>query len=413
MKTFRIHEIAFAKFFAFVLLLYMNVIGQYYQIPHALLFLGILLGIPIVIYLFRTEKSLASIITTEIWLYILFFFITLVTGFFVALNKTVFISSEMTYIQTIILMVFLLTIVEHDKDLVFIEFLIVSIGLIIAVVVLSGVDSLKLALAGREEMFKGSVTKVNPNHVGLAQAASFTVLLFWLRRLNERHEITKNTKFFGLVLICIGLFITALVVLVSGSRKSFLAIVLSLGMFFIFSPKGRISRKIIGVLVASFIFIIVFYLGSRFLEDAYIFQRFSTFFDESSNTTRVNMIREGFQILGTSPFVGVGLGNFTYASSFGTYSHNTVAEALSTTGLIGSSIYFMTYISLFMKLIRLTKKHESRIFAYNGLILFVLLIFLSIGVIHFYSVQSALLFTYIIGGTMLYDTKRGSTWHIH
>lgn len=413
MKTFRIHEIVFAKFLAFVLLLYMNVVSHYFQITHILLFLGILLGIPIVIYLLRTRQSISVVITAEIRLYILFFFLTLITGYFVAPNKAVLFKSEMTYIQTIIFMVFLLVIVEHDKDLIFIEFLIVSIGLIIAIVVLAGVDSIGHALAGREEMFKGSVTKVNPNHVGLAQAASFTVLLFWLRRLHEKHEITKNNKFLGLVLICIGLFITALVVLVTGSRKSFIAVVLSLGMFFIFPPKGRISRKIIGVLVASFIVIIVFYLGSRFLEDVYIFRRFSTFFDENSNTTRVNMIREGFQILGTSPFVGVGLGNFTYASSFGTYSHNTVAEALSTTGLIGSSIYFMTYISLFIKLIRLTKKRESRIFAYNGLVIFLLLLFLSIGAIHFYLMSSALLFTYIIGGTMLYDTKRSNTWRNH
>ena len=154
-------------------------------------------------------------------------------------------------------------------------------------------------------------------------------------------------------------------------------------------------------LISLGLFSLVYYLGQLFLEDVYIFKRFSTFFDESSNSTRINMIREGFQLLSASPIIGVGLGNYTYASSFGTYSHNTIAEAFATTGLLGASIYFSTYLIIFYKLLKLTKKNNSRQFSYDGIVLFGILIFLSIGVIHFYEILSSLLFTYLIGGCML------------
>ena len=396
-------DIICAKALSLVILIQINIVSYYINIPNILLFLGLLLGISILIFYLRTGKTLNILFTTEIWLYILFGLFALASGFIVAINQAVLLKSVLTYFQTVILMICLLAIVRFDKNLLFLEFSIILTALLVGFVVLSGISSISMALAGREDMFKNSMYKANPNGVGLLQAAAFLFQIIWLKRLHNNRNRFRGIRYFGLVLIIISLVvITFLVILITGSRKSFLAAVLAMGMSFIFSTKGSLLKKCIGIVISFLLFVLVFYVGQLFIEDAYIFQRFATFFDE---TTRVNMIREGFLLLGSSPLTGVGLGNYAYASSYDIYSHNTVAEVFSTTGLLGASLYLSTYFIIFYKLVRLTSDNCSRQFAFDGIILFGVLIFLSVGVIHFYSILSALLFTYLIGGCMLNGVK--------
>lgn len=395
-------EILSAKVLSFVILIQINIVGYYIYIPKILLVLGVLLGLSILSFYLHTRKTLNVLFATEIWLYIVFGFFALATGFMVAINQAVLLKSVLTYFQTVIFMICLLAIVRFDRSLFYLESIIICSAFLVGLIVLSGVSSLSTALAGREEMFKNSIQEVNPNSVGLLQSAAFLFQIIWFKKLQGRRNRLSFWKYFGIASIILGLMlVTLLVILISGSRKSMLAAILALAMSLVFSAKGRMANKIIGILISLGLFALVYYLGQLFLEDVYIFKRFSTFFDESSNSTRINMIREGFQLLSASPIIGVGLGNYTYASSFGTYSHNTIAEAFATAGLLGASIYFSTYLIIFYKLLKLTKKSNSRQFSYDGIVLFGILIFLSIGVIHFYSILSSLLFTYLIGGCML------------
>lgn len=400
-------EIICAKGLSILILVQFNIINKYVFIPNISLILGLLLGLSIFSFYLRTGKTLNLLFTTEIWLYILFGLFALASGFIVAINQSVLLKSVLTYFQTVILMICLLAIIRFDRSLFFLEFAIILTAFLVGLVVLSGINSISTALAGREDMFKNSITKVNPNGVGLLQAAAFLFQIIWLKRLYNNRKQFSGIRYLRLLLIIVFLaVVTFLVILITGSRKSMLAAILAMAMSFIFSAKGSMLKKSVGIVITFFLFVLVYYLGSIFLEDVYIFKRFSTFFDESSNSTRINMIREGFQLLSASPIIGVGLGNYTYASSFGTYSHNTVAEVLSTTGLLGASLYLSTYLIIFYKLVKLTGDNNSREFAFNGIVLFGVLIFLSIGVIHFYEILSSLLFTYLIAGSILYKEIR-------
>jgi O-antigen ligase len=403
MKNVSPFEITCAKLFSLILLLQINIINKYVYIPNISFVLGFLLALSILSYYLRTGISLNKIFPLEIWLYLLFGVFALVTGFLVAINRSVLINSVMTYFQTVIYMVCLLAIIRFDKNLFYLEFLIVCTAFLVSLVVLSGVSSISTALAGREEMFKNSIVKVNPNSVGLLQSAAFLFQIIWLKRLknNRERKLLKKTVFLKILVLFL-MVVTLLVILISGSRKSMIAAVLALAMSIVFSAKGSVLQKIVGIIISLILIGIVFYVGQIFFEDVYIFRRFSTFFDESSNTTRINMIREGFLLLAKSPIIGVGLGNYTYASSFGTYSHNTVAEVFATTGLLGASLYLLTYFIIFYKLVKLTDDNRSRQFAFDGIVLFGVLVFLSVGVIHFYEILSSLLFTYLIAGSMLY-----------
>lgn len=406
MKNVSPFEITCAKLFSLILLLQINIINKYVYIPNISFVLGFLLALSILSYYLRTGISLNKIFPLEIWLYLLFGFFALVTGFLVAINRSVLINSVMTYFQTVIYMVCLLAIIRFDKNLFYLEFLIVCTAFLVCLVVLSGVSSISTALAGREEMFKNSIAEVNPNSVGLLQSAAFLFQMIWLKKIRSKKKQIQRRKYVWLTIIVMFLMtLTLLVILISGSRKSMLAVVLSVVMFFVFSAKGRFLQKLIGIVVSLLLIGIILYMGQIFFEEVYIFRRFATFFNESSNATRINMIREGFQLFAKSPVIGVGLGNYTYASSFGTYSHNTVVEVLSTTGLLGASLYLSTYLIIFYKLVKLTGDNNSREFAFNGIVLFGVLVFLSVGVIHFYEILSSLLFAYLIAGIMLFKGR--------
>lgn len=412
-QSIKINELLFIRILAILLVLYMDTIGMYVLINRVLLMTGVPLALLVFVYAIRKNISLNTLLPLEMRLYLLFFFFALVTGMVVAINKQVLLKGLMTYLQTLIFMVCLIIIVSHDRSLLFLEFLIILTAFVMAIVVLNSVSSIQDALGARQAMYRGSISKVNPNGVGLTQNAAFFIQIVWIRRLlrfNRKFE--KNTKKYPIILgILIILGITLLTILISGSRKSLLAslVVLVLGIV-LFPKKGGLTR-LFSILGMGLLIIGAVWIGEQLIDDFYIFSRFQSFFTEPSNTKRVNMIKEGFELVGKSPFMGIGFANYTYVASFNSYSHNTVAEAFATTGLIGAIIYFSTYITIGIRLLRLRRKKQSYEFATNGLVLLGTLIFISIGVIHFYEILSALLFTYLIAGISLYqipDKKRAS-----
>jgi O-antigen ligase len=411
--SIKINELLFIKILAILLVLYMNIIGMYVLINRALLMIGAPLALLVFVYAIRKNISLNTLLPLEMRLYLLFFFFALTTGMIVAINKQVLLKGLMTYLQTLIFMVCLIIIVSHDRSLLFLEVLIILTAFAMAIVVLNSVSSIQDALGARQAMYRGSISKVNPNDVGLTQNAAFFIQIVWIRRLSGfSHQFKKNSIKYSIILGLLALIgITLLTILVSGSRKSLLAslVVLVLGIV-LFPKKGGLTR-LFSILGMGLLIIGTAWIGEQLIDDFYIFSRFQNFFTESSNTSRVNMIQEGFKLVGKSPFMGIGFANYTYVASFNTYSHNTIAEALATTGVVGTTIYLLTYVTIGLKLLKLRNQKESYEFATNGLVLLGTLVFISIGVIHFYEILSALLFTYLIAGISLYqmlDKKRAS-----
>lgn len=388
-----------------LLVLYMDIIGMYVLVNRALLMIGAPLVLLVFVYAIRKNISLNTLLPLEMRLYLLFFFFALVTGMIVAINKQVLLKGLMTYLQTLIFMVCLIIIVSHDRSLLFLEFLIILTAFLMAIVVLNSVSSIQDALGARQAMYRGSISKVNPNSVGLTQNAAFFIQIVWIRRLlGFGHQFKKNFVKYSIILgLLVLIGITLLTILITGSRKSLLAslVVLVLGIV-LFPKKGGLTR-LFSILGMGLLIIGTVWIGEQLIDDFYIFSRFQNFFTETSNTSRVNMIKEGFELVGKSPFMGIGFANYTYVASFNTYSHNTIAEALSTTGLVGTTIYLLTYVTIGLKLLKLRNQKESYEFATNGLVLLGTLIFISIGVIHFYQILSALLFTYLIAGISLYQ----------
>jgi O-antigen ligase len=70
---------------------------------------------------------------------------------------------------------------------------------------------------------------------------------------------------------------------------------------------------------------------------------------------RAVMIKEGFAIIKSHPFLGVGLNHFRVYSSTGMYSHNNYTEVFCNTGIPGGILYYSVLIVLWLRLRWLSK----------------------------------------------------------
>ena len=161
----------------------------------------------------------------------------------------------------------------------------------------------------------------------------------------------------------------------------------------------RGSRRLTSVFLVVIVAGIGYAYISPFLEESVILHRFSMLLERGA-ATREGMYREAFEMFRRSPLIGVGFNNYRSLSIYGTYSHSTLGEALACTGLIGSILYFSSYLMLTLRYIRMAIiKTADIIFLKQSrmlLGLMLVLLFLSFSVIHFYGMSSTIAFGLLI-----------------
>ena len=84
-----------------------------------------------------------------------------------------------------------------------------------------------------------------------------------------------------------------------------------------------------------------------------------------SSQERYYLLKASLRLLSESPLVGVGLGQFPFASGEGLYAHNELAELLGTTGIIGAAIYISNYIIIWRRLSRVAKATLKPLYLYR------------------------------------------------
>ena len=125
-----------------------------------------------------------------------------------------------------------------------------------------------------------------------------------------------------------------------------------------------------------------------------MFSRLGQLFEEGDGT-REHMLDLAIGYFLENPLVGIGFDQFRVVSVYKAYSHSTYAEILACTGIIGTIIYFSIYISIISKLIKILvirKNDLSDQRAKLMLVAMVVMIFQGIGVIHYYDLDSTIMF---------------------
>ena len=119
------------------------------------------------------------------------------------------------------------------------------------------------------------------------------------------------------------------------------------------------NQEIISTLILLIILTLIIILGKSYFYDSVIYQRLSTGSGYSLVKARSEWANEAIRLFNMNPIFGVGFNHYRILSIFGTYSHSTYLELISTTGIIGTLIYFSAYIVIIYNLFYIYKKTKG------------------------------------------------------
>lgn len=239
----------------------------------------------------------------------------------------------------------------------------------------------------------------NVNAIGLQTSVSFIIAIFY--------SIYDNKK------IYIPFSIIPLIVsLGTGSRKVIILIVLGIILLFALKRDNKINFvktvKKLGLLLIiaiSIIFIINLPMFST------ISKRFESMTNlitgegkvDNSTKLRSKFIEVGIEQFLKSPIIGIGIRNSGYITqkiniNYFTYLHNNFIELLSTTGIIGFSIYYSVYFYIFFYCFKYIKLRNKYLII--TLIIFLINTILEYGVVTYYS---KITYVYILFGLVVIE----------
>ncbi|MGN7482841.1 O-antigen ligase family protein [Priestia megaterium] len=374
-------------FYGLIILYYGWFQVVFFQVPNGLLILGSGMIFCIILDALMTKRNLLDYITKEIFLWFIFALTSFLFGIFLVENKGSLFSSILTFSQFLFLIYGIVYISKRKGTINFF----VNIFIIFAVICAFTTVTLGVEV-GQGRISMG--TRANPNSVGITMALGVVFILY---RLDFR-RFMYSTASLGIV----GLLTYA--TLLTGSRKSLIAIILILIYWCLFVIVNDLKSldiftKLKIIFLLTIVSIAFYYIIYPLFKDSVIFSRLLTLF-EAGDETREGMYSEALKFFQDSPIVGIGFNNYRNLSFFGKYSHSTYAEALACTGIIGTILYFVPYLLLLYKYIKLSFLYnigysvmkQSRVM----LGAFISLLFLGVGVIHFYEMTSSIAFGMLI-----------------
>lgn len=190
----------------------------------------------------------------------------------------------------------------------------------------------------------------NPNALGFAMWYGIVFLTYFLL---STPGLLRRSVLLGLIVLCVWVMFS------TGSRKSFLALLVFIFVLFLFLLRTRMRLVAVALFLVCFISydsILEFLftetaVGARMMNDSL----------ERGAISRTQLIQEGLELFFRYPVLGVGLGSFTSYSSSGLMAHNDYIEIVSSMGLVGLMLY-MPIFWYFLKDCRVVLKDRTVFF---------------------------------------------------
>ena len=370
-------------------IIYSSVIqDKYFQIPSGMLIFGI--GILVMFFLGKIPQGITwqSIFTDEsIWM-MLFMIYMLPIGILFSPDRSSHTTQWFTSFQYLFIMIVISSIIRETGVESFHKLLLVEATILIVVFLSGPVDY----DGGRFSIS----TKVNPNGLGMAFSTGIWAALYY----QQKNKIPLIIGF-GLC----GAFLYG--IMLTGSRKALIAAILILFLWaiFVFLPGLKKKQRGLGFFLLILLIALIVIFGRQFIgtyNDTTTAARMGDLQNEMTGGLRSDMYRWGWDLFKSNPIFGIGFQGYKHYYKY--YSHATIVEVPVSGGIVGSIIYFTTFVISIKKCFELFgyyKKNENLYSEYIEskmlLILWVAMLFYCSCIIHPYQFDSYIVFGILFG----------------
>lgn len=286
-------------------------------------------------------------IPIEIVLFLLFILWAAVTGLAVAQNKTNYIDSlkKLSQVWLLALAVSGFARYAASPGRNFFAFTVSAMVLGGFIIVTGGAE-----LAQEGKRVSGLVS--NPNTMGFIMLYGITCILYFWGLPKQRW--TKP--------VLIGLaVIMAAMLLYSGSRKSFLCLLLLFTAWLWYCHRAYVLQNLAAFLTALIAIPGLYFFARYTLEKTALGARFETAGDAMEG--RFSLYIHGWNLFTDNiinSIAGVGLYNYQLNSPRGFQAHSSYVEILADTGLVGFLIFFGLVVVCWRRLSRIVKYSDNR-----------------------------------------------------
>jgi len=333
----------------------------------------------------QNRLNVFKALSKEVGIWFLFFLSSFLSGIFIATDINQMMSSVLRDFQFYLVFIAVLMIADEEQ----------SIDFFVTIYLIAALLSAITAIIAGEEYRRGriSIADLNPNRLGTMLSYGIVCALY----------LISLKKRLYLVLSITSILIFFYVLIQTGSRRPFIAASLLLALWLLFvlldvlknlSMIKRIAVIFALLLAGAFFY---FYLLPIFNNSA-LSMRLAKL-QEIEDSKRGDMYVHAMNYFRENPVFGLGYDQYRVVSIFKTYSHSTYGELLSTTGIIGIITYFPVYLIITYKLIKIIRTHIDVLIIQRAkifLIAMAVMLFHATAMIHFYGVNSFVMFGIMI-----------------
>ncbi len=319
----------------------------------------------------------------------------LLTGIFVSLDYELFWGTYRSVLQGVALSFGISTyiVLKRKEELIFVSFALVTILLAYYSYSMGEFSVGALLREGK----RATSILANPNYLGvLAVYGMFAIAYLW-HRMRRRYRL----------LLLIPAAMDLALIVISASRKAFLAMTVFAVLYLLLCNAGVAKRKIRLLFGMVVLVVAMSYLMDYVRENTYLGRRWEKLeTNEDLGEGRETLIDEGWERTLGSPLIGIGLANFQMVSDEGQVTHSDYIEVLVSSGFPGLILYLIPYFIILRRVLRIRRTTEEPDVKFlMGLFLAILITTFVNGTsfMNFVSYAHWIMFSAILGATEYID----------
>jgi O-antigen ligase len=279
------------------------------------------------------------------------------SGAVIAIDRDLYLEKLLTVIQVGMLLFLISGVISLKRN---ISAIMLSIIIANIIMLLSSFYTGEFLVASEAEE-RVRVAGIVGNANGFAYSLLFFVygvFYYWKSKSSMRWRIFLT---FSLVTALIG-------IIYSGSRTGIIGFAIFVLLWWYFCYKKTLPKNPVRIYVILVILLVgISYSVNYVLSSTYLGKRiqYIEHFEDASSQTRLQLYKDGFDVIIHNPIFGVGLSNFVLFSPSGEYTHSNYLEIAANTGIVGFFLYYAIYFILWQRLNRIKRLYKEPHFSYT------------------------------------------------